>query len=79
MPKIIYTDGSGMGRNGTPLNLTPAGLYLETDLDQILSLIEEGRITCGTKRPYPVNWDDDQVPPWEASSTMGPGFYNPNI
>lgn len=78
MPKTIYTDFTNVMPDGTVLNRTPAGQYAVSDLETILYNIAHGRIRCGTKRPFPINWDDDDVPPWE-SRPNGPGFYNPSI
>lgn len=73
MPMVIYTDNSNIGANGQPINTSPAGIYALTDLDQILDLIENGKLQCGTGQPYPVDWDDDDDDraPWEDK---GPRF-----
>ena len=71
MPQIIYTDNV-IGDNGKPINTTPAGVYAIADMSTILSCIERGELVCGTGNPYPVDWNDDDNPPWSSSNNMNP-------
>lgn len=56
--RIIYTD-SLVGADGGLLNTSPAATYKIVDLSTILDRINDGVIKCGTGKPYPVNWEDN--------------------
>lgn len=68
MPRVIYTD-SIIGGNGMPINNTPAGVYAVATLDTILDCISRGELVCGTGRPYPVDWANEDDAPWRTDTS----------